>query len=62
MRRPSAIMSTANDNIVIVEKDLIHLMTPDGRLIQTINDPSIKQLYGSFKMIKRTKNSSIEHF
>lgn len=47
MRRPSAVMSTANENIVIVEKESIHLMTPDGRWIQTITDQSIKQLYGS---------------
>ena len=46
MRRPSAVMSTANENIVIVEKDSIHLTTPDGRWIQTISDPSIRQLYG----------------
>lgn len=49
MHRPSAVMSTANDNIVIVEKEMIHLTTADGRWIQTITDRSIKKLYGVLK-------------
>ena len=53
MHRPSAVMSTANDNIVIVEKEMIHLTTADGRWIQTITDRSIKKLYGVLRKIQR---------
>ncbi|CAF1221110.1 unnamed protein product [Rotaria sordida] len=44
--RPSAVMSNARNNILIVERDYIYITEPDGRLIQTIGHRSIKQLYG----------------
>jgi hypothetical protein len=44
--RPSAVMSNARNNILIVERDYIYVTEPDGRLIQTIGHRSIKQLYG----------------
>jgi hypothetical protein len=46
--RPSAVMSNARNNILIVERDYIYVTEPDGRLIQTIGHRSIKQLYGLF--------------
>ncbi|CAF0982943.1 unnamed protein product [Adineta ricciae] len=46
LHRPSAVMSNARDNIFIVEREHIYVTEPDGRLIQTISHPSIKQLYG----------------
>ncbi len=47
--RPSAVMSNARNNILIVERDYIYITEPDGRLIQTIGHRSIKQLYGLFR-------------
>ncbi|CAF4405259.1 unnamed protein product, partial [Adineta steineri] len=44
--RPSAVMSNARNNILIVERDYIYITEPDGRLVQTIGHRSIKQLYG----------------
>ncbi|UJR15288.1 hypothetical protein I4U23_002241 [Adineta vaga] len=46
LHRPSAVMSNIRDNILIVEREHIYITEPDGRLIQTIGHPSIKQLYG----------------
>ena len=48
LHRPSAVMSNARDNILIVEREHIYVTEPDGRLIQTISHPSIKQLYGLY--------------
>jgi len=47
--RPSAVLSNARNNILIVERDYIYITEPDGRLIQTIGHRSIKQLYGLFR-------------
>jgi len=44
--RPSAVMSNARNNILIVERDFIYMTEPDGRLIQTFGHRSVKQLYG----------------
>lgn len=44
--RPSAVMSNARNNILIVERDFIYMSEPDGRLIQTLGHRSVKQLYG----------------
>ena len=46
--RPSAVMSDIRNRIFIVERDYIHITEPDGRLIQKIGHPSIRQLYGLF--------------
>jgi hypothetical protein len=48
LHRPSAVMSNARNNILIVAKDSIYITEPDGRCIQTINHRVIKQLYGLF--------------
>ncbi len=53
--RPSAVMSNARNNILIVERDYIYITEPDGRLIQTIGHRSIKQLYGLFVCFFRQK-------
>ena len=50
--RPSAVMSNARNNILIVEKDFIYITESDGRLIQTLGHRSIKQLYGLFRKKK----------
>lgn len=44
--RPSAVMSNARNNILIVERDYIYVTTPEGRLVQKIGHSSVKQLYG----------------
>lgn len=46
--RPSAVMSNARNNVLIVERDFIYVTEPDGRLVQTIGHRSVKQLYGEF--------------
>ena len=50
--RPSAVMSNARNNVLIVERDFIYVAEPDGRLVQTIGHRSIKQLYGRVKRLK----------
>ena len=47
--RPSAVMSDARNNILIVERDYIYNTDPSGRLIQAIGHRSVKQLYGTLK-------------
>ena len=49
--RPSAVMSNARNNVLIVERDFIYVTEPDGRLVQTIGHRSIKQLYGKLSFV-----------
>lgn len=51
--RPSAVMSNARNNILIVERDFIYMTEPDGRLIQTFGHRSVKQLYGKNFVVVR---------